>query len=328
MVDDTIHFEQKLFLREISNGLDLTNVRSWFQHVEPGSTVQAPQSSESRLSAFTRSTIDLIVSGCGSVPPTFRFDVDRIAALQVEFDLSQKQATCAQVFIETLTALGCSGQPPIPVYKNLLYRISAVADYPRTNCDQLEAFTEIALEIVRAAYELTGNERFPEENLVEATANKLLYAWSDETEEFQAIQSILRDRLARSVDEGMAAIVDKTPLQILNYFDPVPLHPRPITPFDPARDMRNAADNLQSVADRIAHIATLHWRAWGPILYEQPRRASAAMHSLDVSPDGEVDLAPAASMLMSEQESRDKIMKSGPPNSDGSSSDRGQSSPV
>jgi len=327
MVDDTIHFEQKIFLREISNGLDLTNVRAWFQAVEPETGIQAPQPFES-LSAFTRGTIEMIVGGYGSVPPTFRFDVDRIATLQMEFDLSRKQAACSQVFVNTLNRSGWSGLPPPQAYNSLLCRISAIAAYPRLSSDQPQAFREIALEIVRAAYELTGNTHLPEEVLLENTTNALLHRWNKKTTFFQELQNALHDKLIRLVDQEMAAVKDKTPLQILNYFNPTPANPPAINPYGTVRDMPDGQGSLQGVAKRIAHIATLHWRVWAPILYEQPHRVSASLQTQEMSADGEVDLAPTARMLMSEPESANNILKGKSVKSDESSPDGWQPSPV
>ncbi len=328
MLDDTIHFEQKIFLRDISNGLDLTNVRAWFQHFEPETGLQTSQLFESRLSAFLRGTIDIIISGYSSVPPTFRFDVDRIATLQMDFDVSRKQAACGQVFINTINELGWGGPPPTQAYNDLLYRISAIVEYPRSSSDQPEAFRDIALEIVRAAYELTQNEHLPEERSVEATITALLNRWDGTSAVFQELQIALHGRLIRLVDQEMAAIKDKTPLQILNYFNPAPAGPPAINPYGTVPEIPKQQSSLNSVAKRIAHIAILHWRVWAPILYEQPRRASAALPHPEVPPDRGVDLAPAASMLMSEQESPNNIMKSGSATSDESSSDGWQSSPV
>lgn len=327
MVDDTIHFEQKIFLREISNGLDLTNVRAWFQVVEPETEIQASQPFES-LSAFIRGTIDMIVGGYGSVPPTFRFDVDRIAILQMEFDLSRKQSACGQVFVNTLNGLGSRGLPPPQAYNTLLYRISAIAEYPRLRTLQPQAFRDIALEIVRAAYELTGNTHLPEQILIEDTTNALLHRWDEKTTVFQELHNALHEKLIRLVDQEMAAVKDKTPLQILNYFNPTPASSPAINPYDTVPVILDVRGSLQGVAKRIAHIATLHWRVWAPILYEQPRRVSVTLQYHEMSTDGAVDLIPAASTLMSEQETRNNILKSESAKSDGSSSDGWQPSPV
>ena len=329
MVDDTIHFEQKIFLHEISKGWDLTNVRAWYQHFDQETVLQMSQTAEARQSAFVHGTIDMIVGGYASVPPTFRFDVDRIAALQVEVDLSRKQAACGQTLVNMLHGLGC-GPPSLPVYNSFLYRVSAIAEYPRFNHDQPEAFKAIAVEIVRSAYELTGNQDLPEEGLIEVTINALLDRWNDETVAFQELQDGYRHALIPLVELEMTAIQDKTPLQILNYFNPIPPHPPTIHPYGAVPATQNERGSLASVAKRIAHIATLHWRVWAPILYEQPRRPTAVMPNPQSSPIGEVGLVPAAHMLLSEQESRNTILKAKPASSDESSSDEWQpsSSPV
>lgn len=326
MVDDTIHFEQKIFLREISNGLDLTNVRAWFQQSDREIGVQMPHTPESQLSAFVRGTVDMIVDGYGSVPPTFRFDVDRIASLQVDFDLSRKQAACGQTFVNTLNALG-SELPSLHAYNKFLYRISAIAEYPRLNCNQPDAFKDIALEIVRSAYELIGNERLPEQELIDATTNALLDRWNNETTVSQEHRACFHHALTRLVEQEMAAVKDKTPPQILNYFNPTPINLPAINPYGAIPDVHNGHGSIQNIAKRIAHIATLHWRVWAPILYEQPRRTNATTHHQEMPPR-EVDLVPTAGMLMSEQESKNDILRKTSVKSDDSSSDEWQSSPV
>ena len=325
MVEDTIHFEQKIFLHEISKGLDLTNVRGWFQHFDQEAALQTSQTPESRLSAFVHGIIDMIVGGYASVPPTFRFDIDRIAALQMEVDLSRKQAACGQTLVTILAELG-SGPPSLQSYNNFLYRVAAIAEYPRFNCDEPEAFKDIALEIVRSAYELTGNEIVPEDGMLEAALNALLERWNDEITAFQELQDGYQRALERLVKLEMAAIEDKTPLQILNYFSLTPPNPHIINPYGAMPATQNERGSLSSVAKRIAHIATLHWRVWAPILYEQPRRPSAIAQYQEIPPNGEVDLAPAANMLMSEHELRNNIFKCPSAKSDGSSSDEWQPS--
>ena len=327
LIDDTIHFEQKIFLREVSSGLDLTSVRTWFQY-DPASGLLPPQIPESPLSAFIKSTIEMIVIGYRSVPPTFRYDVDRIASLQMEFDHVTRQAACGQIFLNTLNRLGCNRLPSQHAYDTFLYRISAVAEFPQLNCDQPDAFRNIALEIVRSAYEVMENEHLPEETLVEAAISALLHSWDGQSEAFQELLTSLHRRLCMLVEQEMAVIKDKTPLQILDYYKPPPADPSFTNLYGAIPDTQNGSGSIHNIAKRIAHVATLHWRIWAPILYEQRRGENATMNNEEIPLAGEVDLAPAASMLMSEQELSDDIWKARSVKSDESSSDDLQPSPV
>ena len=66
--------------------------------------------------------------------------------------------------------------------------------------------------------------------------------------------------LADKVDDEVSAIGDLTPEQLT----------RRLLPRQPGFEVRSESEALVHIAKRIAHIAELHWRVWGPILYQRP----------------------------------------------------------
>lgn len=221
----------------------------------------------------------MIVGNFGSIPPTFRFDVVRIANLRMEFKLLQKQTACAQVFVDILKGLGWRGPTSSQAYTNILKRICVIASF-----DQSEACSDTALEIVRAAHELTGNKHLPGAVLLKATANALLQRENDETEVFRKLHNALCHNLIELVNREMAAMEKKTSLQMLKYFDTTPSSPPAIVFCGTTSRISGERVNVCSVAKRIAHIAILHWRVWAPILYQKPSssiRKSASLSKIN-----------------------------------------------
>ena len=271
MVDDFIHFEQKVSLRRIPREPNLIHARSWFQPLGFNGSRAA------QFSAFQTAFIGLIATNCRVYPPTFEHDFDRIRLLQLDFQFCITQAACGKTFVETLRQLDHHRLPSSRSYDDLLNRISALITNEDSKPDAIACVKEVALEIVRESYTVCGLEDLPSDELLEATEQRLLRSWNPASPLFKHFNEYFRTNLTNLVDHEVEAIVNLTPLQILNHFNPAPspLSPSHHQPQQHQNPQHWAQDEklqngLLSIAKRMAHIAVLHWRVWDPILYRQP----------------------------------------------------------
>ena len=248
MVEDSIHFEQNTFLHRISEGFDVRDARDWFDY-HSGEEVDGYMN-------FARGVWDMIVDGRAGFPVTFCHDTERLLVLQRDFRMELFQEACGQTFIDTLHRLGWTGTPPYEAYNMMLTRVIAVlkdsrgSDYNR----------EVALEVVREAYRLCNMTTLPDERVVDFSRLYLREASKPTSSVFQRLHGRLSFALAELVDEEVEILMDLTPLQMLDSLNPEPVDNSP-----------SEAHGLINIAKRTAHIAVLHWKIWGPILYEQPR---------------------------------------------------------
>lgn len=261
MVEDSIHFEQNTFLRRIGEGFDVREAQDWFDY-QLGEEVDGYMS-------FTRGVWNIIIDGRMGFPATFCHDADRLLALQHDFRMEVYQGACGQAFIDTLQRLGWTGDPPYEAYNIMLLRVIDVLKAGQRSRDPLDYSREVALEVVREAYRLCNSITLPEERLVDLAQLYLEEASEPRSSIVQRLHGRLSFQLAELMDEEVEILMGLTPLQMLNYLNPGPLKVGTTEVY-----------GMLSIARRAAHIAVLHWKIWGPILYEQPRHVLPAASEL------------------------------------------------
>lgn len=293
MVDDFIHFEQKAFQRRIPQEPSLIHVRSWFQ---ASNFIPGPQANgfpAAQFSTFLTAFTQLITTNCGKCPLTFEHDFDRIRVLQLDYQFCITQAACGQTFIETLHQLGHNRLPLAKNCDDLLNRISSLITSGESKIDAMKRAKDVALEIVRESYAVCNLKDLPSDELLEVTETRLLKSWNPCSTRFQHFDECLSANLIEFVNQEVEAIVNLTPLQILNHLNPPPFplshsHCQQQHQWQHwARDEK-LQNGLLSIAKRIAHIAVLHWRVWAPILYQQPWSLDRQGSLIRLEPDAEV----------------------------------------
>lgn len=294
MVGDFVHFEQKVFLRRIPYDVNLREARSWFQAPEYKSGAQNDQPRAHRFSAFLNGVVDIIASKCPSYPSTFEHDFDRLRLLQQDFQSCLTQAACRQIFIETVLQLDHSRLPPPETCDGLLNRISSLIATADLKSDLSIQARDVALEIARESCSICGQRSLPSDSLLEKLEGRLIGFWNQDSGLFREIETFLATNLVNLVDREVEAIINLAPLQILNHLNPPPfpisnshLQQQQQQQQHWCRDER-LQNGLIGIAKRTAHIAVLHWRVWGPILYEGPwgQKAEESLRKFDPSREG------------------------------------------
>lgn len=258
MVEDFVHFQQKMFLSRLPQEPNLRNAYAWIS--PPDMTEdQDKRANVPSMDIFLRGVVDLVATHCLSLPATFEYDFERLRVLQTDFQTCLKKAACRQIFIDTLRVLDRHQPSPPDHCENPADRISTFASGLNLAHNPSNHIQDIALEIVSEAYKACGTPTLPSEALLATTELHLRSAWDPKSPAFATQATILGNELSDLVHDIAASVADLTPLQLLHHLNP--LHPSA-----PQPDQRSTPLDL---ARRIAHIAILHWRVWAPILYLQ-----------------------------------------------------------
>lgn len=256
MVDTTVAFEQKDFLRRMEEGWDVGRARTWFvkERQERGSS--------SGLLTLGPTITDLIINNADNLPPTFTLDYILLRTLQSIFESLVYQAACKWTFEESLRSLKWEASISQRCYDDLFARISTITSDEEARCNDSRQSEDVALEIVREAYQLCNIRKVPSAQDTDSAESNLRYSCDPSTGVFQDFKNYLADELHDLVEEEVDTIREYTPMQISNRYAPEGSIQPPQTATE--------RTELCRIAQQIAHISVLHWRVWAPILYEQP----------------------------------------------------------
>ena len=268
-VEDTIAFEQNDFLRRIASGWDVRGAQLWFQNLR-----EEDEESGSGLWILVKALTDAVVFYHQNFPPTLTLDYNRLRALQVDFQALVYQAACRQTLIKTLKSLGWAGKVLQSSYTDLFSRVAVLISDQGLQYDYPETRGSVALEIVRAAYAICSKRELPTSKDLEFAENYLRHCCDPRERVFEDLRSSLATELKDKVNDEVFATGDLTPLHLM----------RRLVPQKPGFAVQSENESLVHIAKRISHIAELHWRVWGPILYEQPVRVGrrALGHTLPI----------------------------------------------
>ncbi|KAL6714869.1 Protein SOSEKI 1 [Lecanora helva] len=260
MIDSTVEFEQKDFLDRISHGWDVTPARTWFtrQRREPRRN--------SGLHTLAASVADLIVGKANVLPPTLTLDYVRMRTLQLRFENLMYQAACRWT-LEELVELRSQRSIPPQSYDDLFSRIAIITSDEESRSQPSRQTENVTLEIVREAYRVSGLHRLPMPQDLESTESNLLHASDPSTSVSNQLRRYLAEDLNELIEEELQAIKDLTPVQIATRYI-----------LNGTPDMQRVTERaeLRSMAQRIAHISVLHWRVWGPIMYDLPEESHSS----------------------------------------------------
>lgn len=255
-VEDTIAFEQVVFRQHMADGWDVMGARIWFDDLQA-----ADEESESGLWTLVKALTDAVAYYHLEFPPTLTLDHDRLRKLQMDFQVLVYQAACRWTLTETLRNLGWTDKVSKACHVDLFSRVAILISHPESQYDYWQRRESVALEVVRAAYTICGNhKKLPKSEDLDFAEDCLRRCCDPREPIFEVLQGSLATELADKVDDEVSAIGDLTPDQLM----------RRLLPQQPGFCVQGEIDGLVHIAKRIAHIAELHWRVWGPILYERP----------------------------------------------------------
>ena len=254
-VEDTIAFEQTVLCRRMADGWDVMGARLWFDDLQ-----QADGEPRSGLWALVKALTDAVVSYHLHFPPTLNLDYNRLRKLQFDFQVLVYQAACRRTLTQTLRNLGWCGKISNESFTDLFYRVAVLISDQGLQYDYWQRRDSVALEIVRAAYAVCSNRKLPSPHDVDFAEDYLHRCCDPRGPIFPLLRESLALDLGDKVDDEVCAIGDLTPEQLT----------RRLLPPQSGFFVQSEAEGLIHIAKRVAHIAELHWRVWGPILYQRP----------------------------------------------------------
>lgn len=259
-VEDTIAFEQNHFLRRIAGGWDVIGAHLWFKNLQ-----DADEESESGLWILAKALTEAVIFCHDDFPLTLILDRNRLRTLQIDFQVLIYQAACRRTLYRTLKFLGWEDEVLAISYTNRLFlRVNILISDRGLQYDYWQRRGSVALEVVGAAYAICGKDRdLPTFEDVQFAEDSLRHCCDPRKPVFGVMQRALAVKLIDKVDVELCESMDLTPVQLMGR----------LLPPERGFVVESEIAGLVHIAKRISHIAELHWRVWGPILYEQPLRA-------------------------------------------------------
>lgn len=246
LVSTVIHFEQGYFQERIESGrLDLPAARAWF------AGAQAAHEGGDAAEAFARGVVGLVApSAAAAYPPTFTFDVERMDGLRDDL----REATCLKIcmlFFRQLT-LGARRDLDPATCERVRAQVLAIVGDDDGVARWARGSSAVALHLAQQASEFHGHA-----GLADAARIRLAESWlARHLRPDSAIYARIEADVVRDVTDRV--------LHTAKAWAALAAFPaaQPADPHAPALD-------LAAVAQRVSHIAFLHWRIFGP-LYLQP----------------------------------------------------------
>ena len=230
----------------------------WFHGLQ-----EADEESRPGLQVLAKALTDAVVFSHLHFPPTLALDYNRLRILQFEVQFLLYQAACRRTLTHTLRALGWKGNIAKGAYADLFFRVAVLVWDQGLQYDYTTRTDSVALEVVRVAYAVCSNRELPTSNDLNFAETYLRLCCDPRGPVFEILRSSLAVELEGKVHDEVCATGDFTCVQLL----------RRQFPQQRMSSVQSEVEGLIHIARRIAHIAKLHWRVWGPILYERPMHA-------------------------------------------------------
>ncbi|KAK8244017.1 T-complex protein 11-domain-containing protein [Phyllosticta capitalensis] len=314
LIEDTVNFEQKYHLDRIARRRILVQrSQCWFaQHAITCRSIATDRRAKDRgLRVIVRGLLSLLTSSDrqGSFPETLYLDFDRLRVLRAEFRDQVYLGACTETYKSLLRRIGYTATAPTENLQTLREAISAIVvanEVAGTNSNQhwLVNIDNVAIELVRHALSLYGSSSSYDPDLVEATTSRLRHLIRPEFgmvfhEQAGGMREALTARVIRNTD----AVANSSSIDIFNSLinskpsgSPV-LSPTATSP--PSQEQQRcpngsgigsglvpddetialSSEYLDDLARRTTHIAVLHWRIWGPIVFSQTTAFGALMRN-------------------------------------------------
>ena len=239
----------------MADGSDFTGAWVWFHGLQEHDEEPRPG-----LWVLAKALTDAVVFSHLHFPPTLALDYNRLRILQIEVQYLVYQAACRQTLTHILRALGWKGKIAKGAYADLFSKVAVLVWDQGLHYNYSQRSDSVALEVVRVAYAVCRNRGLPTSNDIDFAEDYLRLCCDPRGPIFKILRSSLAAELESKVDDEVCAIGDFTCVQLL----------KRQVPQQRMFSVQCEVEGLMHVARRVAHIAKLHWRVWGPILYEQP----------------------------------------------------------
>lgn len=266
LIQDTVTFQQNYFLRRIASGdFSIGPAQVWYAYAREDQYIGRDSDGDGQIAMFFRSFCKLLLSFTApeSFPSTFKIDVDRLWHLRSDVRDTINSKVCNKLFSILLSRNGYAGPPTSELLDRVRISCFSIIEESEGEARWADHFKSVALEITRLAHNICGIKDlsadldYAEQFLAEVIGSGL-GCWS------QMLESTEND-IWPSLIESANAFQHMSPLDILNQVETHSRAAASTLPHEPIR-----------LAKRIAHIGSLHWKVWAPLLYLRHEAAKPA----------------------------------------------------
>ncbi|KAI9680575.1 MAG: hypothetical protein M1817_004015 [Caeruleum heppii] len=265
LIEDTVNFEQRYFLRSVSEGrLEARLARHWFDlHQEYYHSLvdlrEVPPSDRS-VALFVRGLVALIMpsSGC-PIPDTFHLDLDRLEGLTMELQEHLTVEVCFEV-LEHFVELRPKGEQPRHLEDDFRKAVSSVLDSDMDGSDWSGRPDRLALEIGRHAEKISGRPEVLDKKGVDSIAASVSRALLVQSETWQHLEEM-------AAEEIWAQTLTHT---LYHLRVPITASAEAANVQDAGPEPNSGRLSFPGLSRKLAHLAALHWRVFGPLVYLQP----------------------------------------------------------
>ena len=267
LIQDTVTFQQNYFLPRIASGDILIGpAQVWYAYAREDQSIGRDSDGDGQIAMFFRSFCQLLLSydPPESFPSTFKIDVDRLWHLRSDVRDIINLKVCNKLFSILLSRNGYPWPPAAELLKSVRFSCFSILEDFEGEERWTKHSESVALEVTRLAHDVCGTKDlsidldYAEEFLAEAIGSGL-GCWSQMRENTE-------NDIWPSLIESVKSFQHMSPLDILNQVEAHTRAAASKVPYEPI-----------CLAKRIAHIGTLHWKVWAPLLYLRPEAGKPAV---------------------------------------------------
>jgi T-complex protein 11 len=263
LMKDTVRFETEYFRRRIGEGrLETENPRKWYNNA----VVEYGESSKDPKVPFLNALVHMLIPSVESteIPVTFMFDVDRLELLRTDIRDVTCLQVCSTIFHKILAIMKCKKDVTGPVLEEFTGKVSVHLDEHNLET-RWQAVPHIAVQIVKSAHQFANgpSARSVLDPTLVRLATGLLRDWTDlHNNVYKLVEKRVIEQIKESIFES-SRIPSIKPAQKLA-----------------ATASPNASNNFQqteikAIAQRLAHIARLHWDVFDVLVYRSKPSSSS-----------------------------------------------------
>ncbi|KAF2809335.1 T-complex 11 [Mytilinidion resinicola] len=292
LIEDTINFEQNFHLSRIERcRINVEEAQAWYayesqrynQIMPPSFHQKTPQ--RAQFEVFIRALLGLLLTNDTriEIPETFYLDHDRLRTLKSELHDIVYFDICYEIFGELLNMIDhrvtVSPNDKQALRDSIFAVLGEGASFSSRHWYMNRE--NISVELVRHALQICGYPHTYDAYLVREADEKLhqmLFSHCPTT--FFPHAARLESILLPEILDCATSHLHASPMDLFNSLVAPTTPPPPPPPSSQAslsgRQLAGddavspPADRITDIAQRFTHIAVLHWRIWGPIVYVRP----------------------------------------------------------
>ena len=269
--------------------MNVNRAQEWYRQGNLGGGVEsAGNFGQADVKTFLTALLQTLLSTSetDSFPDTFYLDIERLQDIRAELNDILFFHICSQILLNLLGQLG-SGERLMSDrdWHALQSRLVAVVDGSSKKDPRdawLFALENVAVEIVRSAVLICGHNWSCGASYFHSTERNLRRAFaSSVTTEYLEASASIYSALFPLVVRPIQTYLNRSPIDIFNALvQPAPtsstfaltivsslVAPANASCFPLKSSSTIGIEDSFGVVSRIAHIAILHWRTWGSIVY-------------------------------------------------------------